>query len=128
VTGPEFISIPEWGRRLGISKDSAYKAARLGQIPGCFAIGRLYRVNWSAFVERRGLAGGQQAAEEVGGEMKNEIPPVGERKVSSWQSVVSRAACRVRPPDQKQADPLPSRSDSRFTSWLNPVGRRHHRL
>ena len=48
---PEFISIPEWGRRMSISKDSAYKAARLGEIRGCFAIGKLYRVNWSAFVE-----------------------------------------------------------------------------
>jgi hypothetical protein len=67
MSGREFISIPEWGRRLGISKDSAYKAARIGQIPGCFAIGRLYRVNWSAFVERGGMTGGQQAAEEVGG-------------------------------------------------------------
>lgn len=63
----EFISIPEWGRRLGISKDSAYKAARLGQIPGCFAIGRLYRVNWSAFVERSSLLGGEQSADELGG-------------------------------------------------------------
>ena len=43
MSEPEFINIPEWGRRLGVSKDSAYKAARLGQIPGCFAIGRLYR-------------------------------------------------------------------------------------
>ena len=67
MTGPEFISIPEWGRRLGISKDSAYKAARLGQIPGCFAVGRLYRVNWSAFVERSGLCGGNEPAEEVSG-------------------------------------------------------------
>ena len=56
MTAPEYISIPEWGRRLGISKDSAYKAARLGQIPGCFSIGRLYRVNWSAFVERSAVA------------------------------------------------------------------------
>ena len=67
MTGPEFISIPEWAHRLGVSKDSAYKVARLGQIPGCFAIGRLYRVNWSAFVERSGLVGGDQAAQEVGG-------------------------------------------------------------
>lgn len=63
----EFISIPEWARRMGISNDSAYKAARTGQIPGCFAIGRLYRVNWSAFVERSGLAGGHELSEEVGG-------------------------------------------------------------
>lgn len=72
TTSPEFISIPEWARRLGLSKDSAYKAARMGQIPGCFAVGRLYRVNWSAFVERSALAGGDgsgshEAAEEVSG-------------------------------------------------------------
>jgi hypothetical protein len=53
---PEFISIPEWARRLGLSADSAYKAARLGQIPGCFAIGRLYRVNWTIFIQRAGNA------------------------------------------------------------------------
>lgn len=64
---PEFISIPEWCRRVGVSKDSAYKAARSGRIPGCFAIGRLYRVNWAAFVERSSLAGDHQAPDEVGG-------------------------------------------------------------
>ena len=73
----QFISIPEWGRRVGVSKDSAYKAARLGQIPGCFAIGRLYRVNWSAFVERSGLVGGEQAAEEVGGILVPALDHVG---------------------------------------------------
>ena len=31
----------------------------------CFVIGRLYRVNWLAFVERSGLAGGEESAEEV---------------------------------------------------------------
>lgn len=51
---PEFISIPEWARRVGIFADSAYKAARTGRIPGCFAIGRLYRVNWPVFVSRAG--------------------------------------------------------------------------
>ena len=54
LDAPEFISIPEWARRVGICADSAYKAARLGQIPGCFAIGRLYRVNWTVFVCRAG--------------------------------------------------------------------------
>jgi hypothetical protein len=48
---PEFISVPEWARRLGLSAESGYKAARLGEIPGCFNIGRLYRVNWPVFVE-----------------------------------------------------------------------------
>jgi hypothetical protein len=38
-------------------RGSAYKAARLGQIPGCFAIGRLYRVNWTVFVRRAGDVG-----------------------------------------------------------------------
>jgi hypothetical protein len=48
---PEFISIPQWARRVGVSAESGYKAARLGQIPGCFPIGRLYRVNWTAFID-----------------------------------------------------------------------------
>ena len=50
----EFISIPEWARRVGISDESGYKAARSGQIPGCFLIGRLHRVNWPVFVARAG--------------------------------------------------------------------------
>jgi hypothetical protein len=54
VADAEFISIPEWARRVGISDESGYKAARLGQIPGCFTIGRLYRVNWPVFVARPG--------------------------------------------------------------------------
>ncbi len=74
---PKFISVPEWGRRLGISKDSAYKAARLGQIPGCFAIGRLYRVNWSAFLQRSGLTGGEQPADELGGGAVSSLDHVG---------------------------------------------------
>ena len=70
---PEFISVPEWGRRVGVSKDSAYRAARLGQIAGCFAIGRLYRVNWSAFLESSGLRSGHEGSEEVGGVL---VPPI----------------------------------------------------
>lgn len=48
--GVEFIGIPEWCRRVGCSLDSGYRAARRGQIPGLFTIGRLRRVNWEAFV------------------------------------------------------------------------------
>lgn len=66
----EFISIPEWARRLGVSADSAYKAARLGQIPGCFAIGRLYRVNWPVFVRRAG--GDEATGEEAPGDAVGE--------------------------------------------------------
>lgn len=61
----EFISVPEWGRRVGVSKDSAYKAARRGSIPGCFVIGRLYRVNWPAFLHRSRLEGGEQAPDQL---------------------------------------------------------------
>ncbi len=50
TSNAEIISIPEWARRVGCSADSAYKAARAGEIPGCFGIGRLLRVNWTAFV------------------------------------------------------------------------------
>ena len=73
----EFISVPEWGRRVGVSKDSAYRAARLGQIPGCFAIGRLYRVNWSAFLESSGLGGGHKGSEEVSGVLVAPVDHVG---------------------------------------------------
>jgi excisionase family DNA binding protein len=89
AAGTEFISIPEWGRRLGVSKDSAYRAARLGEIPGCFAIGRLYRVNWSAFVERSGLAGGHQLAEEVG---RVPIPPLDHVRVDPQRGCGVRVA------------------------------------
>lgn len=58
----EFISIPEWARRVGVSDESGYKAARLGQIPGCFLIGRLYRVNWPVFVARAGANRDPEAA------------------------------------------------------------------
>lgn len=73
---PEFTA-SEWGRRVGISKDSAYEAARLGQIPGCFTIGRLYRVNWSTFVQRSGVGGGEQAADELGGIAISSLDHVG---------------------------------------------------
>lgn len=47
----EFITIPEWSRRVGCAPDSGYRAARRNEIPGLFRIGRLMRVNWLAFVE-----------------------------------------------------------------------------
>lgn len=51
VTETEFISIPQWCRRVGCAPDSGYRAARRDEIPGLFRIGRLMRVNWPAFVE-----------------------------------------------------------------------------
>jgi predicted DNA-binding transcriptional regulator AlpA len=50
-TPVEFISIPEWSRRLGCSRESGYRAARRGEIPGLFRIGRLKRVNWTLFLK-----------------------------------------------------------------------------
>lgn len=47
---PEFISIPEWCRRVGCSLDAGYKAARRNEISGLFRIGKLMRINWTAFV------------------------------------------------------------------------------
>ena len=46
----EFIGIPEWCRRVGCSRESGYRAARRGEIPGLFRIGRLKRINWAVFV------------------------------------------------------------------------------
>jgi predicted DNA-binding transcriptional regulator AlpA len=47
----EFISVPEWCRRVGCAPDSGYRAARRNEIPGLFRIGRLMRINWPVFVE-----------------------------------------------------------------------------
>ncbi|MDQ6784955.1 MAG: hypothetical protein M3063_16275 [Actinomycetota bacterium] len=46
----EFISVPEWCRRVGCSLDAGYRAARCNEIVGLFRVGRLMRVNWQAFV------------------------------------------------------------------------------
>jgi predicted DNA-binding transcriptional regulator AlpA len=48
--GPEFVSIPEWSRRVDCSRDTGYRLARRGEIPGQFRIGTLLRVNWDVFV------------------------------------------------------------------------------
>jgi len=60
----EFITIPEWCRRVGCSIDTGYRVARRDNIPGLFRIGRLMRVNWSAFVATTDPA---QRAPEVEG-------------------------------------------------------------
>jgi predicted DNA-binding transcriptional regulator AlpA len=54
VTEAEIISVPEWARRIDISKESAYKAVRRGEVPGAFVVGRLVRVNWTAFIQATG--------------------------------------------------------------------------
>jgi hypothetical protein len=46
----EFIGVPEWCDRIGCSRDSGYRAARRGDIPGLFRVGKLMRINWPAFM------------------------------------------------------------------------------
>ncbi len=60
ATDVEFISVPEWCRRLGCSLDSGYRAVRR-EIPGLFRIGRLIRINWPAFVAATTAAGADEA-------------------------------------------------------------------
>lgn len=66
AAGVEFISIPEWCRRVGCSVDSGYRAARRGQIAGLFRIGRLMRINWIAFVEATFQPGDQHTGQSAG--------------------------------------------------------------
>lgn len=56
----EFITIPEWCRRVGCSLDAGYRAARCNQIAGLFRIGRLMRVNWQAFVASTATPAGER--------------------------------------------------------------------
>jgi excisionase family DNA binding protein len=48
TTGRKTISVEEAGKRLGISRNTAYEAARKGQIP-TLRIGRLLLVPEAAF-------------------------------------------------------------------------------
>lgn len=59
TSDPEIISVPDWCRRVGCSLDAGYRAARRGEIPGLFRIGRLMRVNWPAFVRSTTPAGAE---------------------------------------------------------------------
>lgn len=53
-TGPETISVEEAGKRLGVSRNTAYEAAGRGEIP-TIKIGRLYRVPVAPFERLLGL-------------------------------------------------------------------------
>lgn len=50
----EFIGVPEWAERVGVSRASAYRAAAAGEIPGAFRVGKLVRVNWQKWLEATG--------------------------------------------------------------------------
>jgi excisionase family DNA binding protein len=62
MSEPQFITVPELARRLGRSKESIYQACRRHEIPGAFLVGRIWRVNWSAFVAATALAAGSLVA------------------------------------------------------------------
>ena len=59
----EFVSIPEWARRLKRSPLASYQAAGRGEIPGAFRIGRRWSVNWNAFLAATASARGLMVAE-----------------------------------------------------------------
>ena len=46
---PRYCSLVELAHELGVGKDAVYAAARRGEIPGAFQIGRRWRVNKDAF-------------------------------------------------------------------------------
>ncbi len=50
IRSPEFISVPEWSRRVGCSADSAYRAAPTGGDPGVVPDRPAGADNWDAFV------------------------------------------------------------------------------
>jgi predicted DNA-binding transcriptional regulator AlpA len=52
VPGAEFISVHEFARPIGVSKQSAYRAIERNEVPGVFKLGRRVTVNWTAFVAK----------------------------------------------------------------------------
>jgi excisionase family DNA binding protein len=48
----EFISVEELSRRIGVSKQSIYRALDRNEIPGVFRLGRRVTINWSAVVAK----------------------------------------------------------------------------
>ena len=46
----EFISVTEWAKRVGLCRQSAYKAVERGDVPGTYRVGRRVTINWNAFV------------------------------------------------------------------------------
>ncbi len=48
----EFVDVEEFARRVGVPKQSVYRAIERNQVPGVFRLGRRVTVNWSAFVAK----------------------------------------------------------------------------
>jgi predicted DNA-binding transcriptional regulator AlpA len=48
----EFISVEEFARRIGVSRQSAYRAIYRDEVPGVFRLGRRVTINWPAFVAK----------------------------------------------------------------------------
>ena len=49
VNNPEWLSIPQLARRIGVSAESLYRRARNGELPGCAHVGRRFTVNYDRF-------------------------------------------------------------------------------
>jgi predicted DNA-binding transcriptional regulator AlpA len=48
---PEWITIPELARRIGMSKEAVYRLARADQLSGLVRMGKRLVVNYTAFIE-----------------------------------------------------------------------------
>lgn len=46
---PDVMSVEQAGARLGLSRGTAYEAARRGELPGIFRIGSRWMVSIAAF-------------------------------------------------------------------------------
>jgi predicted DNA-binding transcriptional regulator AlpA len=48
----EFISVEEFAHRIGVSRQSAYRAIYRDEVPGVFRLGRRVTINWPAFAAK----------------------------------------------------------------------------
>jgi predicted DNA-binding transcriptional regulator AlpA len=56
ATEPEWISIPELARRIGMSNEGCYRQARVNAIPGMVKMGRRFLVDYTEFLKSRRMA------------------------------------------------------------------------
>ena len=50
VSEAEFITVPEWAKRVGLSRNSGYRAVDAGEVPGAVRFGGRIVINWLAFL------------------------------------------------------------------------------
>ena len=55
---PEWISVPELAKRIGMSTEGAYRQARINAIPGQIRMGKRYLIDYTEFLKHRHMAKG----------------------------------------------------------------------